>query len=44
MDERLYRARNLIERLFSKLKHFRRNAICYAKLTANFSPWSSSLR
>jgi hypothetical protein len=28
--------RNLIERFFSKLKHFRRVATCYDKLAANF--------
>jgi transposase len=35
-SKRLYRARNLIERFFSKLKHFRRIAIRYDKLAANF--------
>ncbi len=33
---RLYRKRNLIERFFSKLEHFRRVATRYDKLTANF--------
>jgi transposase len=32
----LYRERNLIERFFSKLKHFRRVAARYDKLAANF--------
>lgn len=32
----LYRQRNLIERFFSKLKHFRRIATRYEKLAANF--------
>ena len=31
-----YRERNLIERFFSKLKHFRRVATRYDKLAANF--------
>ncbi len=35
-SERLYRERNLIERFFSKLKHFRRVATRYDKLAANF--------
>ncbi|WP_423828216.1 IS5 family transposase [Sphingomonas oleivorans] len=35
-SRRLYRERNLIERLFSKLKHFRRVATRYDKLAANF--------
>jgi transposase len=35
-SERLYRERNLIERLFSKLKHFRRIATRYDKLAENF--------
>ncbi len=34
-SKRLYRERNLIERLFSKLKHFRRVATRYDKLAAN---------
>ena len=36
--KRLYRERNLIERFFSKLKHFRRVATCYDKLAATSSP------
>ena len=32
----LYRRRNLIERFFSKLKHFRRIATRYDKLADNF--------
>jgi transposase len=35
-SERLYSERNLIERFFSKLKHFRRIATRYDKLAANF--------
>lgn len=35
-NKRLYRERNLIERFFSKLKHFRRVATRYDKLAANF--------
>ena len=35
-DEALYKQRNLIERFFSKLKHFRRVATRYDKLLANF--------
>ncbi|MCH4560721.1 transposase, partial [Mesorhizobium jarvisii] len=35
-SKRLYRERNLIERFFSKLKHFRRAATRYDKLAANF--------
>jgi transposase len=34
-DKRLYRERNLIERFFSKLKHFRRIATGYDKLAEN---------
>jgi transposase len=34
--KRLYRERNLIERFFSKLKHFRRIATRYDKLADNF--------
>ena len=34
--KRLYRERNLVERFFSKLKHFRRVATRYDKLAANF--------
>jgi len=35
-SKRLYRERNLIERFFSKLKHFRRVATPYDKLAENF--------
>lgn len=35
-SKRLYRERNLIERFFSKLKHFRRVATRYDKLANNF--------
>jgi len=35
-SRRLYRERNLIERFFSKLKHFRRVATRYDKLATNF--------
>lgn len=35
-SKRLYRKRNLMERFFSKLKHFRRVATRYDKLAANF--------
>lgn len=35
-SKRLYHERNLIERFFSKLKHFRRVATRYDKLAANF--------
>lgn len=35
-SKRLYRERNLVERFFSKLKHFRRVATRYDKLAANF--------
>ena len=35
-SKRLYRERSLIERFFSKLKHFRRVATRYDKLAANF--------
>ncbi len=35
-SKRLYRERNLIERFFSKLKHFRRVATRYDKLAASF--------
>jgi transposase len=34
--KRLYRERNHIERLFSKLKNFHRVAICYDKLATSF--------
>jgi len=43
-SKRLYRERNLIERFFSKLKHFQRFATRYDKLAANFLAWSSSPR
>ena len=36
VDQALYKQRNLIERFFSKLKHFRRVATRYDKLLANF--------
>ena len=35
-DFSLYRERNLVERFFSKLKHFRRVATRYDKLAENF--------
>jgi transposase len=35
-SKRLYRERNLIERFFSKLKHFRRVGTRYDKLATNF--------
>lgn len=35
-DTELYKERNLIERFFCKLKHFRRVATRYDKLLANF--------
>jgi len=35
-SKRLYRERNLIERFFSKLKHFRRIATRYDKYAENF--------
>ena len=35
-SKRLYRERNLVERFFSKLKHFRRVATRYDKLAGNF--------
>jgi transposase len=35
-DVHLYKERNLIERFFNKLKHFRRVATRYDKLLANF--------
>jgi transposase len=35
-SKRLYRERNLVERFFSKLKHFRRVATRYDRLAANF--------
>jgi transposase len=36
VDPRLYRQRNLIERFFCKLKHFRRVATRFDKLARNF--------
>jgi transposase len=36
VDPALYRKRNLVERFFSKLKHFRRVATRYDKLARNF--------
>jgi transposase len=36
VDRRLYRQRNLVERFFNKLKHFRRIATRYDKLARNF--------
>jgi len=35
-DRHLYRARNLIERFFARLKHFRRIATRYDKLAKSF--------
>jgi len=35
-DLELYKQRNLVERFFCKLKHFRRVATRYDKLLANF--------
>lgn len=35
-DKALYKERNVIERFFNKLKHFRRVATRYDKLLANF--------
>jgi transposase len=35
-SKRLYRERNLVERFFSKIKHFRRVATRYDKLAENF--------
>ncbi|WP_411970574.1 MULTISPECIES: IS5 family transposase [Mesorhizobium] len=37
-SKRLYRERNLIERFFSKLRHFRRVSTRYEKLADNFLP------
>jgi len=37
----LYRARNLVERFFNKIKHCRRVAMCYDKLAANYLHSSS---
>ena len=36
VDPELYRQRNLVERFFNKIKHFRRIATCYDKLARNF--------
>ena len=36
IDVELYRQRNLVERFFNKLKHFRRIATRYDKLASNF--------
>ncbi len=36
VDRDIYRQRNLVERFFSKLKHFRRVATRYDKLARNF--------
>jgi transposase len=36
VDPKLYRQRNLIERCFNKLKHFRRVATRFEKLARNF--------
>lgn len=36
VDHALYRKRNLVERFFNKLKHFRRIATRYDKLARNF--------
>jgi transposase len=36
VDRRIYRERNLVERFFCKLKHFRRVATRFDKLARNF--------
>jgi transposase len=36
VDKRVYRQRNLVERFFCKLKHFRRVATRFDKLARNF--------
>ena len=36
VDRRIYRKRNLVERFFCKLKHFRRIATRFDKLARNF--------
>lgn len=36
VDRRIYRQRNLVERFFCKLKHFRRIATRFDKLARNF--------
>ena len=38
-DKTLYKQRNLIERMFNKLKHFRRVATRYDKLAERFLAW-----
>lgn len=38
-DQELYKERNIIERMFNKLKHFRRIATRYDKLAASFMAW-----
>jgi hypothetical protein len=42
LQQGLYRERNLVERFFSKLKHFRRIATRYDKLAETSLQWSSS--
>ena len=37
VDPALYRERNLVERFFSKIKHFRRIATRYDKLARNYA-------
>lgn len=37
VDPKLYRQRNLVERFFNKLKHFRRVSTRYDKLARNFT-------
>ena len=39
LDERLYVSRNLVERLFCRIKQFRRVATRYDKLSERFSPF-----
>lgn len=36
MDRQTYRQRNLVERIFNKLKHFRRIATRFDKVAQNF--------
>lgn len=36
-DKELYKERNLVERLFQKLKHYRRVATRYERLAKNYS-------
>jgi transposase len=36
LDKTLYKERNLVERLFQKLKHFRRVATRYERLARNY--------